>query len=71
VQAVAGEQVAIAQARLAHGEVGLRHLHSVEGAHEEGESRMGGRLLLGDATGVDKRLDVGVVMGYLAEVAIT
>ena len=69
MQAVAGEQVAIAQARLAHGEVGLRHLHSVEGAHEEVATRMCGRLLLGDATGVDERLDVGVVMGDLAEVA--
>ena len=41
MQAVAGEQVAIAKARLPHGEVGLRHLHSVEGAHEEVATRMG------------------------------
>ena len=70
VQAIAGEEVAVTEPGLAHGEIWLRDLHAVECAHEEVAAGMGVGLLLRDATRVDEGLHVGVVVGDLAELAV-
>ena len=65
-QAVGADQVAVAGADLADGEVGLDVVAAAQRAHQQGALRVGGGLLLGDAALVDQALHPGVVLGDLA-----
>jgi hypothetical protein len=66
-QAVGADQVAVAGADLADGQVGLDPLAAAQGPHEQGPLRVRGRLLLGDAALVDQALHPGVVLGDLGQ----
>ena len=70
-QAVAADEVAVADARLAHRDVGLGRVDAVDRAHERG-CGAGGRSASSAVMrpGVDEGLDVGVVAGDLGELAV-
>ena len=69
-EAVTADEIAVALARLQHGEVRLDGLHAVDGAHEQRSPRVDGGLVGRDAPGVDERLHVGVVVGHLRELTV-
>ena len=68
-QSVRAQQVAITDTRLPHRQGGL-HLVTSQRAHDQRALRVAVRLLRGDAALVDQRLDKGVVLGDLRQLAV-
>ena len=69
-QSVGADQVAVAGADLADGEVGLDMVAAAQRAHQQGALRVGGGFLLGDPALVDEALHPGVVLGDLGQHAV-